>query len=42
MDIYKKYLEKIGIIPETEFYEILNLFDKSVTEDFNEWRIDSE
>lgn len=42
MDIYKKYLEKIGIISETEFYEILNLFDKSVTEDFNEWRIDSE
>lgn len=42
MNMYKKYLEKIGVMSETEFNELLDLFDKSVTEDFNEWRIDSE
>jgi len=42
MNMYKKYLEKIGVISETEFNELLDLFDKSVTEDFDELRIDSE
>lgn len=42
MNMYKKYLEKIGVMSETEFNELLDLFDKSVTEDFNELRLDSE
>ena len=42
MNMYKKYLEMIGVMSETEFNELLDLFDKSVTEDFDELRIDSE